>query len=195
VFSAVADGIDVSVSDGSAVVLAEELSVAVGSAVPLPVEVPVPVWIAVPEGIELSEAEALLLWLEEELLVKLLVPVAEGSVDGELIGVPDDMNENVAAGDEVPDSLGVREYDSSADFERLASGDGDIDLVTVFVFELVNEWDGLDECVEVLDVVVVVLTDVDTLGDCVTRALTVCDTDTVEDFELVWLSVGVELSE
>jgi hypothetical protein len=49
------------------------------------------------------------------------------------------MNENVAAGDEVPDSLGVREYDSSADFERLASGDGDIDVVTVFVFELVND--------------------------------------------------------
>jgi hypothetical protein len=49
------------------------------------------------------------------------------------------MNENVAAGDEVPDSLGVREYDSSADLERLASGDGDIDVVTVFVFELVND--------------------------------------------------------
>ncbi len=49
------------------------------------------------------------------------------------------MNENVAAGDEVPDSLGVREYDSSADFERLVSGDCDIDVVTVFVFELVND--------------------------------------------------------
>ena len=43
--------------------------------------------------------------------------------------------------------------------------------------------------------VVVVLTDTDTLGDCVTRALAVCDTDTVGVFEVVWLSVGVELSE
>jgi hypothetical protein len=49
------------------------------------------------------------------------------------------MNENVAAGDEVPDSLGVREYDSIAVLERLASGDCDIDVVTVFVFELVND--------------------------------------------------------
>ena len=49
------------------------------------------------------------------------------------------MNENVAAGDEVPDSLGVREYDSTADLERLASGDDDIDVVTVFVFELVKD--------------------------------------------------------
>jgi len=65
--------------------------------------------------------------------------VTEGSVDDELIGVPDNMNENVAAGDEVPDSLVVREYDSSADFERLASGDRDIDVVAVFVFELVND--------------------------------------------------------
>ena len=58
-----------------------------------------------------------------------------------------------------------------------------------------NECDGLDECVEVLDVVVVVLIDVDTLGECVTRVLAVCDTDTVDVFEVVWLSVGVELSE
>jgi hypothetical protein len=43
VFSAVADGIDVSVDVESPVVLAEELPVAVGSAVTLPVEVPVPV--------------------------------------------------------------------------------------------------------------------------------------------------------
>ena len=116
-------------------------------------------------------------------------------MDGEIIGVPDDINENVAPGDELTDCLGVREYDSSADFERLASGDGDIDVVTVFVFEYVNECDGLDECVEVLDVVVVVLTDVDTLAECVTRVLAVCDTDTVYVFEVVWLSVGVELSE
>jgi hypothetical protein len=40
-----------------------------------------------------------------------------------------------------------------------------------------------------------VLTDADTLGECVTRALTVCDTDTVDVFEVIWLSVGVELSE
>ena len=39
------------------------------------------------------------------------------------------------------------------------------------------------------------LTDADTLGECVTRALEVCDTDTVDVFEVVWLSVGVELSE
>ncbi len=43
--------------------------------------------------------------------------------------------------------------------------------------------------------VVVVLTVVDTLGDCVTRVLAVCDTDTVDVFEVVWLSVGGELSE
>ncbi len=42
---------------------------------------------------------------------------------------------------------------------------------------------------------VVVLTDVDTLAECVTRVLAVCDTDTVYVFEVVWLSVGVELSE
>ena len=42
---------------------------------------------------------------------------------------------------------------------------------------------------------VVVLIDVDTLGECVTRVLAVCDTDTVDVFEVVWLSVGVELSE
>jgi hypothetical protein len=44
-------------------------------------------------------------------------------------------------------------------------------------------------------VVVVVLTDADTLGDCVTRVLAVCDTDTVDVFEVVRLSVGGELSE
>jgi hypothetical protein len=44
-------------------------------------------------------------------------------------------------------------------------------------------------------VVVVVLTDADTMGDCVARVLAVCDTDTVDVFEVVWLSVGVELSE
>jgi hypothetical protein len=44
-------------------------------------------------------------------------------------------------------------------------------------------------------VMVVVLTDADTLDDCVTRALALCDTDTVDVFEVVWLSVGVELSE
>jgi hypothetical protein len=44
-------------------------------------------------------------------------------------------------------------------------------------------------------VVVVVLIDADTLGDCVTRVLALCDTDTVDVFEVVWLSVGGELSE
>ncbi len=39
------------------------------------------------------------------------------------------------------------------------------------------------------------LTDADTLGDGVTRVLEVCDTDTVDVFEVVWLSVGVELCE
>jgi len=49
------------------------------------------------------------------------------------------MNDSVVAGDEVPDSLGVREYDSTAEVERLTRGDGDIDVVTVFVFELVKD--------------------------------------------------------
>ena len=74
-------------------------------------------------------------------------------------------------------------YDCDEEGERLVSGDDDP------VFELVKDCDGLDECVDVLEVVVVVLTDVDTLDDFVGAVLPVCDTDTVEVFELVWLSV------
>lgn len=58
-----------------------------------------------------------------------------------------------------------------------------------------KDCDGLDECVEVLEVVDVVLTDTDTVDDFVAVVLAVCETDTVEDFELVWLSVGIGVLE
>ena len=48
---------------------------------------------------------------------------------------------------------------------------------------------------EVLELVVVALTDNETFEDRVAPVLGVCDTDTVDVFEVVWLSVGVELSE
>lgn len=58
-----------------------------------------------------------------------------------------------------------------------------------------KDWDVLDECVEVLEVVDVVLTDTDTVEDFVAVVLAVCEADTVEDFELVWLSVGIGVLE
>ena len=58
-----------------------------------------------------------------------------------------------------------------------------------------KDCDVLDECVEVLEVVDVVLTDTDTVGDFVAVVLAVCETDTVEDFELVWLSVATGVLE
>ena len=193
VVAALALPVELSDAVGTLLSLADEVAVAVVAAVTLPVEVAVAVATAVTLPVELSDAVETLLSLADEVPVKLAVPVTEGSADTEPRGVPDDMNDSVAAGDEVPDSLGVREYDSTLDVERLMSGDGDIDVVTVFVFELVKDCDGLDECVDVLELVVVVLTDVDTLGDCVLAVLPVCDTDTVDVFELVWLLVDIGL--
>ena len=48
---------------------------------------------------------------------------------------------------------------------------------------------------DVLELVVVALTDVDTLEDRVAPVLPVCDTDTVDVFELVWLSVAIGVVE
>jgi hypothetical protein len=64
-------------------------------------------------------------------------------------------------------------YVCATEGDRLPRSDDDIDVETVFVFELVNDCDGLDECVAVLEVVVVVLADVETLGDFVADVLPV----------------------
>lgn len=48
---------------------------------------------------------------------------------------------------------------------------------------------------EVLELVVVALTDNETFEDRVTPVLGVCDTDTVDVFELVWLSVAIGVVE
>ena len=48
---------------------------------------------------------------------------------------------------------------------------------------------------EVLELVVVALTDNETFEDRVAPVLAVCDTDTVDVFELVWLSVAIGVVE
>ncbi len=48
---------------------------------------------------------------------------------------------------------------------------------------------------EVLELVVVALTDNETFEDRVAPVLAVCDTDTVDVFELVWLSVVIGVVE
>ena len=48
---------------------------------------------------------------------------------------------------------------------------------------------------EVLELVVVPLTDNETFEDRVAPVLAVCDTDTVDVFELVWLSVAIGVVE
>ena len=70
-----------------------------------------------------------------------------------------------------------------------------LDGAGVVVFELVNDWEGLDEWLGVLEFVDVLVTDADTLGELVKRVLAVSRGELVNLFELVELSLEEWLSD
>jgi hypothetical protein len=165
--------VELSLAVAIAVPLPVELPVAVATAVPLPVELPVAVVAAVALLVELSDPVAELLQVAEGDPVVVSKPLPEGGTDAELGGVFEGAGDIVETSEEEPDLLTPGVYVWAAEGDRLLRGDDDTDIETVFVFELVNDCDGLDECVAVLEVVVVLLADVETLGDFVADVLPV----------------------
>ena len=97
--------------------------------------------------------------------------------DGDPVAVAttltDDWGEPDETGEEEPDSLRTELCDAATEDDRVTREEGDTVVDSVFVFELVKDCDGLDECVGVLDCVDDLLTDVETLGDLLEAPLRV----------------------
>lgn len=140
-------------------VVAEGDPVAVADAVSLSIEVPVaaPVVVddTVPLPVELSEA------------------VAEGESVVVAITLSDDWGEPDEASEEESDSLRTELCDGVTECDLVTKGDDESVVLSVFVFELVKDCDVLDECVGVLEAVLLLLTDVETLDDFVATSLPV----------------------
>ena len=131
------------------------VAVAVELSIEVPVAVPVVVELTVPLPVELSEA------------------VAEGESVVVATTLSDDWGEPDEASEEEPDSLRAELCDAATEGDFVAKGDDDSVVLSVFVFELVNDCDGLDECVGVLEFVDDLLTEADTLGDLLETPLRV----------------------
>jgi hypothetical protein len=140
-------------------VVAEGDPVAVADAVSLSIEVPV----AVPVVVELT--------------LPLPVELSEAVVEGESVVVAitlsDDWGEPDEASEEESDSLRTELCDAVTECDLVTKGDDESVVLSVFVFELVKDCDVLDECVGVLEAVVLLLTDVETLDDFVATSLPV----------------------
>ena len=125
----------------------------------LPVELPVAV--AVPLPVELPVAVA-----EGE-------PVAVATPLSEDCGESDEAGDNVATGEEEPDSLRTALCDAATEGDLVTRGEGEPVTDSVFVFELVKDCDGLDDCDGVLEFVEEALIVVETLGDLLAALLRV----------------------
>ena len=143
------------------------VAVAVSVSIEVPVAVPVIVELTVALPVELSDA------------------VVEGESVVVAITLSDDWGEPDEASEEESDSLRTGVCDAATEGDFVAKGDNDAVVDSVFVFELVNDCDGLDECVGVLEFVDDLLTEADTLGDLLEAPLRVWETETIEVFEPV----------
>ncbi len=99
--------------------------------------------------------------------------MADGDPVAVAIILSDDWGELDKTGEEEPDSLRTELCDAATEGDRVTREEGDTVVDSVFVFELVKDCDGLDECVGVLDCVDDLLTDVETLGDLLEAPLRV----------------------
>ena len=151
------------------------MAVAVPVADPLPVELPVAVPVPVPEaeGDPVAVAAALPLSVELPVAVADGDPVTVATPLSDDWGEPDEADDNVAIGEEELDSLYKGLPDAAVVGDLVRRGDGEPVTESVFVFELVKDCDGLDECVGVLEFVEEALTDVETLGDLLAPLLRV----------------------
>jgi len=167
--------------------------VAVAVATPLPVELwdalaeddPVAVAVAVTLSIEVPLGVPVVVALTVTHPVELSDAVTEGDPVAVAITLSDDWGEPDESGEEEPDSLSTALCDAATEEDLVTRGDDDTVVDSVFVFELVKDCDGLDECVGVLDCVDDLLDDAETLGDLLEAPLRVWETDTVDVFEPV----------
>jgi len=125
----------------------------------LPVELPVAVTLPLPVELPVAVAEG--------------DPVPVATPLSEDCGESDEAGDNVATGEEELVSLYNGLRDSAVVGDLVMRGEGEPVTDRVFVFELVKDCDGLDECVGVLDCVDDLLTDAETLGDLLDALLRV----------------------
>ncbi len=143
------------------------MAIAVPVADPLPVELPVAVALPLPvaEGEPVAVATAVPLSVELPVAVAEGDPVAVATPLSEDCGESDDTGDNVATGEGELVSLYNGLRDSAVVGDLVMRGEGEPVTDRVFVFELVKDCDGLDECVGVLECVDDLLDDAETLGD------------------------------
>jgi hypothetical protein len=95
----------------------------------------------------------------------------------------------------VIDCFGVLLLDSAEEGLRLTNGEGEPVVDRLVVLELVKDWLGLEEWLDVLEFVDDALIELDSVEVLDEVVLDVWDTETVEDFELVELSEGPDVSD
>jgi hypothetical protein len=134
---------------------------------------PVVVAVVVALSIDVPEAAPVVVALTVPLPVELCDAVADGDPVAVATTLSDDWGEPDETGEEEPDSLRTELCDAATEEDRVTRGDDDTVADSVFVFELVKDCDGLDECVGVLDCVDDLLTDAETLGDLLEAPLRV----------------------